>query len=94
MRSEIQLDLGHIIEAMRDAERSIAILVEQTPPEMLTTFSGDAHLALGRALQAQAKREEAQAAFRSAVKYLESALGPGHPDTESTRHVEGAAQSR
>jgi tetratricopeptide (TPR) repeat protein len=92
-RSEIQLALGHVEEAMSDAQRILKILADITPPEMLRTNLGNAYLALGRALQAQGKREEAQAAFRSAVKHLESALGPDHAETQAARHLaDGVAQ--
>jgi hypothetical protein len=60
---------------------------------MLTMHFGNAYLALGRALQAQGKQEEAQAVFRYAVKHLESALGPGHADTQTVRQLaDGVAQ--
>jgi serine/threonine-protein kinase len=95
MRSELQLDLGHVDEAMGDARRALAVAVDETPPEMFTMYLGYAYLALGRALQAQGKREEAQAAFRSAVKHLQSALGPDHADTQTARHLaEGVVQPR
>ena len=83
MRSQLQLDLGHVDEAMGDARRALSLAVDETPPEMFTTYLGYAYLALGRALQAQGKREEAQSAFRPAVKHLESALGPDHADTQA-----------
>jgi tetratricopeptide (TPR) repeat protein len=92
-RSEIELDLGDVEAALRDAQRALAILANETPPEILTMHMGAACVALGRALKAQGKCEEAQAAFRSAVKHLESALGPDHADTQAARQLaEGAVQ--
>src|SRR5262249_20585369 len=93
MRSDIELDVGHTEEALGDAQRALTIATNETPPGTFTSYLGNAYLALGRALQAQGKREEAQAAFRSAVKHLESALGPHHADTQAARHLaEGVVQ--
>ena len=82
-RSQIHLDLGHLEEALGDAKRLIQILVAETPPETLTTHLGNAYLALGRALRAQGKSEEATEAIQFAVKHLQSALGPDHPETRT-----------
>src|SRR5262249_30664225 len=41
MRSELQLDLGHVDEAMGDARRALALAVDDTPPEMFTTYLGN-----------------------------------------------------
>jgi hypothetical protein len=39
-------------------------------------------MALGRALRAQGKPEEARVAFASAIEHLQPSLGPDHPDTK------------
>jgi len=41
----------------------------------------------GRALQAQGKRDEARAAFRSASEHLQTTLGPDHPNTHIARQL-------
>jgi hypothetical protein len=44
---------------------------------------GRSYLALGRALQAEGKPDEADAAFRSAAEHLEKTLGPDHPESRA-----------
>jgi len=44
-------------------------------------------LALGRALQAQGKPNEARAAFASAVEQLKPSLGEQHPATRSAQQL-------
>jgi hypothetical protein len=52
-------------------------------PGQYSSNLGYAYLNVGMALQAQGKRDEARAAFRSAATHLENALGPDHPDTRN-----------
>jgi len=86
-RSEIQLQLGHQDEAAEDARRALKLLLDATQPETLSANLGRAYLALGRALWAQGKREEARFAFRSSVENLQSALGPDHRETQTARQL-------
>jgi hypothetical protein len=48
---------------------------------------GHCYLALGNALVAQGRTEDARAAFTSAAANLEPTLGPGHPATRSARRL-------
>ena len=86
-RSNIQLQLGHVGEAAADAGRALKILLDATQAESFSATPGRAYLALGRALSAQGKDEEARAAFRSAINNLQSALGPDHSETRAARQV-------
>ena len=86
-RSEIELQLGRKDEAAGDARRALKILLDATQPGMFSTHLGRAYLALGRALQAQGKREEARTAFRSAVEQMQSAFGPDHKETLAARQL-------
>ena len=89
-RADIELVLSRPDEAARDAGRALrAEDVLSTAP--LTSVTGRAYLALGRALQAQHRSGEAAAAFRSAVTHLDSALGPDHADTREARRLLDAA---
>ncbi|MEA2264252.1 MAG: hypothetical protein QOJ51_7077, partial [Acidobacteriaceae bacterium] len=55
---------------------------------------GRAYLAVGRALQALSKLEEARGAFRSAAEQLEGTLGVDHPDTILARQLAEPASAR
>jgi hypothetical protein len=48
---------------------------------------GRAYLNLGRALEAEGKRDESHAAFRSATEHLQNTLGPEHDDTRRARQL-------
>ena len=84
-RSTIRLEAGHQVEAAEDAARAVSLLENTLNAEALSSHVGQAYLALGRALKSQGKRNEAQAAFRSAAKHFRNTLGPDHPDTRSAQ---------
>jgi len=84
-RSEIELQLDRKDEAADDARRGLKMLVDATQPGTFSIFLGRAYRALGHALKALDKREEARAAFRSAVEQMESALGPDNAETQEIR---------
>jgi serine/threonine-protein kinase len=86
-RAEIELQFDHRDEAAEDAAQALSMLQEDAPPGTSSSYLGNAHLVLGRALQAQGKSEEARAAFRSAAENLQSTVGPDHPDTRSARQL-------
>ena len=86
-RSQIQLQLGHKDEAAGDARRVLKIVLDRMQPGTFSVTLGRAYLALGRALQAQGKHEEASLAFRSAVEHLQSALGPDSAETLAARQL-------
>lgn len=86
-RSDIDLQLGHQDQAEADAARGLSILQASAQAGMFSSTLGCAYLALGRALQAQGKHDEAHTAFLSAAEHLQSTLGPDHPDTRSARQL-------
>jgi tetratricopeptide (TPR) repeat protein len=88
-RSEIQQQLGRKDEAEADARRSLKILLDKAQPGTFSSKLGRAYLRLGRTLLVQIKRQEAGAAFRSAVENLENALGADNPDTRAARELAG-----
>ena len=57
------------------------------PPGTFSSIIGRAHMALGRALQARGKRDEALASFRAAAEHLEKALGADNPETREARQL-------
>jgi tetratricopeptide (TPR) repeat protein len=86
-RSDIERQLGRQDGAVADAARALGLLQAAALPGKLSSTLGHAYLTLGRALQSQGKRDEARAAFRSAVENLQDAVGPDHPDTRSARQL-------
>ena len=88
-RSEIELQLGRTDDAVADANRALALIQDVIQQGRASSSAGHAYLALGHALQAQNRPDQALAAFRSAVENLQSTLGPDHPDTRSARQLAG-----
>ena len=88
-RSVIELAGGHPDQAAADATRAVN-LQSAAQPGVFSSKAGYAYLALGHALQAQGKSEEARAAFRSATQHLQSTLGTDHPDTLNARQMSGS----
>jgi serine/threonine protein kinase len=82
-RSRVELAAGRPVQAGEDARRGLTQLQAASPPGAFSSMIGRTYLNLGRALQSQGKRDEAEAAFRSAAEHLQNALGPNHPDTRS-----------
>jgi tetratricopeptide (TPR) repeat protein len=86
-RSDLELRLGRVDEAMADARRAVATLQENVQPGAFSSRLGLAYLALGRALRAQSKHEDARAALQSAAEHLHNSVGPDHRDTRSARQL-------
>ncbi|MBV8709116.1 MAG: protein kinase [Acidobacteriaceae bacterium] len=86
-RSDIELQTQRLDNAVADAARAVSVLQKNAEPGTFSSTCGRAYFALGRALQAQGKRDEARAAFRSAAEHLPSALGPDHPDAQTARRL-------
>ena len=78
-RSGTELEAGEIDKARADAERALTLFQAKSEPGAYSYYVGRTYLALGQALQAQGKTDEARAAFRSAAEQLEGAGGPDHP---------------
>jgi len=86
-RSAISLAAHRSYQAEADAVRAVAMVQADAQPGAFSSSMGSAYLTLGRALQAQDKREEARTAFRSAAEHLQNTLGPDHPDTRAARQL-------
>jgi serine/threonine protein kinase/tetratricopeptide (TPR) repeat protein len=86
-RSDVELQLGRPDQAEADAARGLSILQASAQAGMFSSTLGHAYLVLGRALQAQGKRDEAHTAFLSAAEHLQSTLGPDHSETRSARQM-------
>jgi hypothetical protein len=86
-RSAIRLDGVHPAEAAEDAARALDLLRNTLEPTRYSSYLGHAYYALARALRAEGKQDEAEAAFRSAAEHLENTLGYDHPDARSARQL-------
>jgi len=86
-RSNVELQLGRAYQAESDAARGLTLLQTITQPGSSSSNVGRGHLALGRALRAQGKSDEARSAFRTAADNLRSTLGPDHPETRSAEQL-------
>lgn len=86
-RATVELASGHPDRAEGDAQRALTLLQSASPPGEFSCVIGQAYLALGRAMQAQGKRGEAVAAFRSAAEHLQNTLGADNPDTRITKQL-------
>jgi eukaryotic-like serine/threonine-protein kinase len=80
-RAAVRMQLLQIEGARADAARAVALQQKATGPDVLSCWSGRAYLALGRALRAQGKLDEAGAAYASALAHLEPSLGKDNPET-------------
>jgi serine/threonine protein kinase len=89
-RSAVELEARRADQAAADASRALRLLQGGIRAGIFSSIQGSAFLALGRALQAQGKRNEARTAFRSAAENLQSTVGPDHPDTRSARQLAGS----
>jgi eukaryotic-like serine/threonine-protein kinase len=86
-RSAIELEVRQTDAAVADATRAVNLLQAGIQPGTHSCNLGRAYLTLGRALQAQRKRDQARAAVRSAAEHLQSTLGPDHPETRAARQL-------
>lgn len=80
-QSDIALQLHRPAQAETSARRALEMGQQYAQPGAFSSTIGTAFLALGRALEAQGKVEEARAVFRSAGEHLDKSVGPDYPDT-------------
>lgn len=91
-RSALASQMHRREAATADATRAVAVEVERAEPGSPSCYVGWAYLALGRALSAQRKPDDAKAALASALEHLEPTLGEGHPDTRTARQLLNSIQ--
>lgn len=84
-RSNLEIEMRRLEEARADAARALAMEQQAVGRGTFSSRCGRAHLALGRALLAQGKFDEARTAFASALEHLQPSLGADHPETRSAR---------
>jgi tetratricopeptide (TPR) repeat protein len=86
-RSQVRLAAGRPGPAGDDAQRALTLLQGASPPGAFSSNIGRAYFALGRALEAQGKHNDASAAFRSAAEHLQNTLGADNSDVSSARQL-------
>ena len=86
-RATIQLAASQADRAAVDATRAIHLLSSAIKPGTYSSVLGNAYLALGRALSALGKANDARLAFRSAAENLQNTIGPDHPDTRMAQRL-------
>jgi serine/threonine protein kinase/tetratricopeptide (TPR) repeat protein len=80
-RSQIALRLDRVEQAKADALQAIELEQQVAGAGNLSSGVGRGQLALGQALHAQGKLDEARAAAAAAVEHLTPTVGADHPDT-------------
>jgi hypothetical protein len=88
-RAPLRLRRGEFLPG--NGPRALPLSQKAALPGGFRADVGHAYPALGRALQAQGKADEALAAFRSAADNLGDALGQDHPDYLAARQLAGLA---
>ena len=87
IRSNIELQFARADEAAADAARALSSLQMAAQMGTFSRDIGNAWLSRGRALQAQGKHGDAQAALRAAWEHLKNSVGPDHPDARIARQL-------
>ena len=80
---ELAADLRSLIEEQQTLHREGFLETTGSPP----SARGRAYLIQARALLAEGKHDEAKAAASAALRHLQAALGPDHPDTRAARRL-------
>jgi len=93
-RAELELQMQLWGEASADAAAALSMWQQTMEPGTLSSVVGRCRLAIGRALQAQGKLEEARASFASALQNLEPTVGADHPLTRDARVAASGATLR
>jgi serine/threonine-protein kinase len=88
-RSIIKLDLDRVSEAIADASAALPLLQTVALPGSSSSDVGRAQVALGRALGAERKDDQARSAFRNASELLDKTLGPDNPESREARQLAG-----
>jgi eukaryotic-like serine/threonine-protein kinase len=89
-RAAVEVAVGQPEKAIEDARRSLKLLQSLVGKDAFSAHSGRAYVALGRALQAVGKKEEAQTAFHTAAQHFDKTLGPEHPESREAHILAGA----
>jgi serine/threonine-protein kinase len=92
-RAELELQMLLWDQARADAARALVTWPAVRQPGIFSSRVGRCNMALGRALRAQGKPDEALVAFASAIEHLQPSLGPDHPEMREARRLAASAVS-
>ena len=90
----MELATAEVEEAANDASRALDLTRTGSSAKGFSSIQGSAFLLLGRARQAQGRKEEARAALRSAVEHLQAAVGPDEFETRTARRLLSEVESQ
>ncbi len=88
-RAAVEVAVGQPEKAISDAQRAIHLLQGYLGADAVSVYIGRAYFQMGRALDAQGKKDEARAAFRTAAEHFDKALGTDHPESRAARQLAG-----
>jgi serine/threonine protein kinase len=88
-RAAVEVAVEQPDNAIYDARRAISLLQTSLGADALSAHIGRTYFQLGRALDAQGKKDEAHAAFHTAAEHLEKTLGPDHAEARGARQLAG-----
>ena len=86
-RATMELNLGSGDRAIADSSRAVKLLQEQAEPGTFSTQLARSYMALGNALKAQGRLDEARRAFKSAAEHFENTLGSDHMNSRDARRL-------
>jgi eukaryotic-like serine/threonine-protein kinase len=88
-RAAVEVAVGQPEKAIGDTQQAINLLRGNLGADALSAYIGRAYFQLGRALDAEGKKDEARAAFRTAAEHLEKTLGTHHAESRAARQLAG-----
>jgi serine/threonine protein kinase len=86
-RASIETDAVLLPAAERDARQALSLLQVDAHPGDFSSYTGQAYLALARALSREGRAAEARAAASSGAEQLRPTVGPDHPDTRAAEEL-------
>ena len=91
-RAQVELELERWDRARTDAARAIDLYEKAVGPGALSNKVGRSYVALGRALQATGRLDEARKAYAKALEHLAPSQGDDHPGTREVRRLAAALE--
>jgi serine/threonine-protein kinase len=89
-RSDVERQMSKSEPAVADANRALELLLKSGEPGDQSSQIGRAYFTLGQSLRDQHESEKACSAFGLSADYLQSTVGPGHPDAIKARAAQQA----
>jgi tetratricopeptide (TPR) repeat protein len=90
-RSDLELNAHQNDSAEADAARAVSLAQAAIQSGTHSQLVGNSHLALGRALLAEGKADQARRAFLAVADHFEKTVGPDHLHTRTARQLAESA---